>query len=135
MSEPDEMLGGERHAEAEIGADMVRAALAEASQHLHDRHALSSQQVDGRGPRAFSWRDQDAVDPLLPHAGDEAILPRRRLRRIGDICDPTRPIERLVYACGELGVEWVRDLANDKADRMGKTRSQIGSRAIVHIPK
>ena len=40
MPKPDQVFGRQRHAESEVGADVVRALPADAPQHLDDRNAL-----------------------------------------------------------------------------------------------
>src|SRR5882724_2670763 len=133
VPEADEVLGRERHAEAEIGADEVGLALPHAAQHLHDRQAVAMQPFDGVDIGALRRTEQQAIDPLLAHALDEAVLAGRRLRRIGQERNPPRAIERAVDSRRQLGVERVGDLADDEADRLRRARAQIGGAAIVDV--
>ena len=105
----------------------------DAPQHLHDRQARRAERVDRFRRGAFRRREQDAVDPMLLHAGDEAALALRRFRGVGDEGDPARLVEHVVDSGGELGVERIGDLADDEPDGMGDARAQIGRGAVVDI--
>ena len=133
VPEADQVLGGQRHAEPEVGADMIRALASDSPQHLHDGQALPAQPLDDSASGALGGREQDAVDPVLAHARDEAALARRRLRGVGEKRHPARPVERLVDSGRQFGVERIGDLADDQADRVRQPRPQIGRGAVVDI--
>src|SRR5205823_1204821 len=80
VAEADEMFGGKRDAEAKIGADMIALALADAAKDLHDRDSRLAEAIHELGIGALGGAEQQAVDPVLAHAGDKAILPGRRFR-------------------------------------------------------
>ena len=62
MPEPDQVFRRQGHAEAEVGADVVRALPADAPQHLHDRNAVALEFADNVRSGALSGRQQDAVE-------------------------------------------------------------------------
>ena len=89
--------------------------------------------IDDLGGGAFGRGEQDAVDPMLAHAGDEATLAGGRFRGIGDESDPARLIERIVDSRRKLGVERIGDLADDQPDGVGEAHAQIRRRAMIDI--
>ncbi len=115
VPELDQMLSRQGHAEAEVGADVVRALPADPLQHLHDRNAVAFEFVDNVRSGDLGRRKQDAVDAVLAHARDEAVLARRLLRGVGDERHPARLIEDVVDPGGEFRVERIGDLADDEA--------------------
>ncbi len=133
MAEPDQVLGRKRHAEAEIRSHLVGVALAEAAEHLHDGQAAAAKLVDDRRIGSLGGRKQQPVDAMLAHAGDEAVLAGRRLRRVGKEGHPSGAIEGVVDAGGELGVERVGDLADDEPDRLRRARTHVRRGAIIDV--
>ena len=127
------MFGRQRHAETEIGADMIGIALAETAQHLDNRQALSPHVVDDRRVGAFGRREKQTVNAVFPHAGDEAVLPDRRLGCVGEEGNPAGAIETILDAGGQLGIKRIGDLAHDQTDRLGQPGAQIGRGAVVDI--
>jgi hypothetical protein len=69
--ETDQMLGGQGHALAKVGADVVGVSLAHMPQRLHGGNALASAFVDCRWGGAFgrfrATARQDAGSPLSRH--------------------------------------------------------------------
>ena len=134
MAEPDEMLGGQRHAEAEIGADMVA--------HRAGRGGAASAPPAGRGDAA-ARRCPGSVPSAGLSSSPSTRCSRirsmkrswrsRRFRRVGEKGDPAGAIQRLVDPGGELGIEGVGDLADDQPDRLGQARPQIGGGAVIDI--
>ena len=135
MPEADQVLGGQRHAEPEVGADVVGALPADAPKHLHDGNAVALQFVDDVGCGAFRRREQDAVDPMLAHASDEAALAGGQFCGVGDEGDPAGLIEGVIDSRRELGVERIGDFADDQPDGMREARAQIRRGAMVDIAK
>ncbi len=115
MPEPDQVFRRQGHAEAEVGADVVRALPADPPKHLHDRNAVALKFADNVGSGALGRRKQDTVDSVLAHARDEAGLAGRLLRGVGDERHPARLIEDVVDPGGEFRVERIGDLADDEA--------------------
>src|SRR6516225_3382160 len=122
VAQTDQVLSRQGHAETEIRPDMVALAAAEAAQDLHHRQSEAAQAVDSGGVGAFGGAQEKTADAMLAHALDEAILTRWRFGGIGEKGEPARAIERLVDACGELGVERVGDLTDDEPDGLGLAR-------------
>ena len=77
------------------------------------------QPLDDLGIRPFGRAQQQAVDAMLAHPLDEAVLAQRRFRGIGEKGDPAGAIQRLVDPRRQLGVEGIGDLADDEPDRLG----------------
>ena len=127
------MLRRQGHAEPEVGADIVRALPADPPQHLHGRDAVALELVDDVRARALGRGEQDAVDSMLAHAGDEAGLASGLLRGVGDERHPARLIEGVVDPGGKLRVERVGDLANDQADGMRQAGAQVRRGAVIDI--
>ena len=123
------------HAEPKVGADVVRALSPDAPKHLNDGNALPLQPVDDFGRGALRGREQDAVDPVFAHAGDEPALATRRLCGVGDKGHPAGMIEGVVNPGRQLSVKRICNLADDQSDSVREPRPQVRRGAVIDIPK
>ena len=102
---------------------------------MNDRNALPPQPVDDFGRGALRGREQDAVDPVFAHAGDEPALASRRLCSVSDEGHPARLIEGVVNPGRQFSVKTICNLADDQSDSVRKPRPQIRRGAVIDIPK
>ena len=133
VAELDQMFGGQPHAEAEVGADMVMVAPPEATQDLDDRHIEPMQTLDDLRIGSFRGAQQQPVDAMLAHPLDEAVLTRRRLAGIGEKRHPAGAIERFIGSRRQFGIERIGDFADDEPDGVGVARPEVGGGAIIDI--
>ena len=95
--------------------------LAQRRQH-HRRAAVQQQRRQRRSHR--NSPDDDAIDATFDQGARDLLLDRRRAFRVRRQHRIAVGVRRALHADGELGVERIREVRHDEADRRAGTRLQ-----------